>query len=74
MAAAAPLVLSSAVALLTDVVRFRPGESVLMHSASGGLGAAVGQVAATLGAGARVGVVGSAAKVAAAVEAGWTMP
>ena len=72
VAAAAPLVLSSAVALLSDVVRLRPGESVLMHSASGGLGAAVAQVAATLDAGARVGVVGSASKVAAAVEAGWT--
>jgi NADPH:quinone reductase len=71
VAAAAPLVLSSAVVLLTDVVRLRPGESVLMHSASGGLGAAVARLAATLGAGLRIGVVGSESKAVAAVAAGW---
>jgi len=71
VAAAAPLVLSTAVLLLEDVVRIRPGESVLMHSASGGLGSAVPQVAAALHSGARVGAVGNHGKVPAAVAAGW---
>ncbi len=71
LAAAAPLMLSTAVLLLEDVVRIRPGESLLMHSASGGLGAAVCQVAAALRSGARVGTVGNLAKVSGAVAAGW---
>ena len=45
-AAAAPLVVSTALLLLTDRARIRPGESVLMHSASGGIGSVVSQVAA----------------------------
>ncbi len=71
VAAAAPLALSTAVLLLEDVVRIRRGESVLMHSASGGLGSAVPQVAAALHSGARVGMVGDPGKVPAAVAAGW---
>jgi NADPH2:quinone reductase len=71
VAAAAPLVLSTAVLLLADVVRIRPGESVWMHSASGGLGSAVPQVAAALHSGARVGIVGNPGKVPAAAAAGW---
>ncbi len=70
-AAAAPLMLSTAVLLLADVVRIRPGESVLMHSASGGLGSAVPQVAAALRSGTRVGTVGNPGKVPAAAAAGW---
>ena len=45
-AASAPLGVSTALLLLTDRARIRPGESVLMHSASGGIGSAVSQVAA----------------------------
>jgi NADPH2:quinone reductase len=71
VAAAAPLVLSTAVLLLEDAVRIRPGESVLMHSASGGLGSAVPQVAAALHSGTRVGIVGDPGKVPAAVAVGW---
>jgi NADPH2:quinone reductase len=71
VAAAAPLVLSTAVLLLDEVVRLRAGESVLMHSASGGLGSAVAQVAAALRAGPTIGTVGSAAKAPAALAAGW---
>lgn len=71
VAAAAPLALSSAVLLLEEVVRLRPEDSVVMHSASGGLGAAVVQVAAALRSGTRIGTVGSAGKIAAAVDAGW---
>jgi NADPH:quinone reductase len=70
-AAAAPLMLSTAVLLLEDVVRLRPGESLLMHSAGGGLGSVVPQVAAALHGGVRVGTVGSPLKVPAAVAAGW---
>ena len=45
-AASAPLVVSTALLLLTDRARIRPGESVLMHSASGGIGSVVSQIAA----------------------------
>ncbi|GGF15995.1 quinone oxidoreductase family protein [Subtercola lobariae] len=70
-AAAAPLMLATAVLLLEDVVRMRPGESLLMHSASGGLGQALAQVAASLGAELTVGTVGRSDKVEAALAAGW---
>jgi NADPH2:quinone reductase len=70
-AAAAPLMLSTAVLLLEHSVRIRPGESVLMHAASGGLGSALPQVAAALLSGARVGTVGGPGKVPAATAAGW---
>jgi NADPH:quinone reductase len=51
LAAAAPLMLSSAVLLLESVGRLRAGESVVMHSAGGGVGSAVPRVAAALAAG-----------------------
>jgi len=70
-AALAPLVVSTALLLLTDRARIRPGESVLMHSASGGIGAVVSQVAAALGSGRRVGTVGRPDKIAAGLAAGW---
>jgi NADPH:quinone reductase len=71
VAAAAPLMMSAAVLLHEDVVRIRPGESVLMHSAAGGLGSAVPQVGAVVHSGARLGTVGDPVKVPAAVAAGW---
>lgn len=71
VAAAAPLMLATAVLLLESVVRLRPGESVLMHSAGGGVGSAVPLVAAVLDGGVRVGMVGSPAKVPGALAAGW---
>jgi NADPH2:quinone reductase len=71
VAAAAPLVLSTAVLLLRDVAKLQPGESLLMHSASGGVGAAVARLAARLGAGARLGTVGRPDKIAAGLRAGW---
>ena len=70
-AAAAPLAASTALLLLTDRARIRPGESVLMHSASGGIGAVVSQVAAALGSGRRIGTVGRPDKIAAGLAAGW---
>ena len=69
---AAPLVVSTALLLLlTDRARIRPGESVLMHSASGGIGSVVSQVAAALGSGRRIGTVGRPDKIAAGLAAGW---
>ena len=70
-AASAPLVVSTALLLLTDRARIRPGESVLMHSASGGIGSMVSQVAAALGSGRRIGTVGRPGKIAAGLAAGW---
>ena len=70
-AAAAPLAVSTALLLLTDRARIRPGESVLMHSASGGIGSVVSQAAAALGSGRRIGTVGRPGKIAAGLAAGW---
>lgn len=70
-AAAAPLVVATAVLLLTDRARLRPGESVLLHSASGGIGSVLSQVAAALGSGTRVGTVGRPDKIEAGRAAGW---
>lgn len=70
-AAAAPLVLSSAVLLLRDFARIRPGQSLVMHAAGGGLGTAVAQVASMLAPGPRIGLVGDAHKIAPALAAGW---
>lgn len=70
-AAAAPLAVSTAVLLLTERARLRPGECVLMHSASGGIGSVVSQVAAGLGGGRRIGTVGRPDKIDAGRAAGW---
>jgi len=70
-AATAPAVLSTAVLLLTDAGHWHAGESVLMHSASGGVGSAVAQVLAALGDGPRIGTVGHADKVDDARRRGW---
>ncbi|HEY0578600.1 MAG TPA: zinc-binding dehydrogenase [Pseudonocardia sp.] len=71
VASAAPLMLSTALLLLTDIGRFRPGDTVLMHSASGGVGGAVARFVPALGGGRRIGVVGRPDKVDAARAAGW---
>jgi NADPH2:quinone reductase len=71
MGAAAPLMLSTALLLLTEVGHLRAGETVLMHSASGGIGSAVAQLVPLLGGGLRVGTVGRAGQVAAARGLGW---
>lgn len=74
VAAAAPLMLCTALLLLTDVTRLRPGERVLMHSASGGVGGAVAQLVPVLGGGMRIGTVGRAEKLNDAKAAGWDVP
>jgi NADPH2:quinone reductase len=71
VAAAAPLMLSTALLLLADVARVRPGESVLMHSAGGGVGGAVAQLVPVLGGGVRIGTVSRPYKVDQARLAGW---
>lgn len=71
IAAAAPLMLSSALLLLTEVTRTREGDAVLMHSAAGGVGSAVAQLVPVLGGGVRIGTVGRPEKVSEAIAAGW---
>ncbi|MFE9929938.1 SDR family NAD(P)-dependent oxidoreductase [Streptomyces sp. NPDC005533] len=60
-AAALPLVLATAWYALHDLARVEPGETVLVHSAAGGLGLAAVQVARLLGAEV-IATAGSAAK------------
>jgi NADPH:quinone reductase len=71
VAAAAPLMLTTALLLLTDAARFRPGDSVLVHSASGGIGSAIAQLVPALGGGLRIGTVGRPDKVTAALASGY---
>ena len=71
VAAAAPLMLTTALLLLTDAARFRPGDSVLVHGASGGIGSAVAQLVPALGGGLRIGTVGRPDSVTAALGNGY---
>lgn len=71
VAAAAPLMLTSALLLLTDAARLGEGESVLVHSASGGVGSAVARLVPVLGGGRLVGTVGRPDKAEAARSAGY---
>jgi len=71
VAAAAPLMLATALLLLTDAARLGPGESVLVHSASGGVGSALAQLIHVLGGGLRIGTVGRADKVQSARNSGY---
>jgi NADPH2:quinone reductase len=71
IAAAAPLLLTSAWLLITEVGRVRPGDAVLMHSAAGGIGAAVAQLLPVVDAEPVIGTVGRAEKVEQARTAGW---
>jgi NADPH:quinone reductase len=56
--------------VLTLAGRLAPGETVLVHSAAGGVGTTIAQIARMLGAGLVIGTVGTAAKVPVAQEAG----
>jgi NADPH2:quinone reductase len=64
-------VLPTAHALLYEIGRLAAGESVLVHSAAGGVGTAVGQLARAAGAAAVYGVVSSGEKVAYALKFGY---
>ncbi|MFF3452052.1 zinc-binding alcohol dehydrogenase family protein [Streptomyces sp. NPDC002667] len=66
-----PTVLPTAYALLHTVGRIRPEETVLIQSAAGGVGTALGRLAKAAGAGAVYGVVSSAAKAEYALGNGY---
>jgi NADPH2:quinone reductase len=70
-ASAAPAAIATAVLLVTEAARVRPGESILVQSASGGVGQAVAAVARRSGAERVLGVVGSAERVPDALAAGY---
>jgi hypothetical protein len=67
VAAAAPLMLTTGLLLLGDAARFRPGESVLVHSASGGVGSAITQLVPAPGGG-----LACTESSTCSPEAGWT--
>jgi NADPH2:quinone reductase len=70
IAAASPIVSFLSYKLLADVARLEQNETVLIHSAAGGVGTTAIQLAKILGAGKVIGTVGSAKKVDFAIEAG----
>ncbi|MFE6054294.1 zinc-binding alcohol dehydrogenase family protein [Kitasatospora sp. NPDC056446] len=70
-AAAVPLGLATAVLLLTDAGRFEAGDTVLVHSAGGGIGQAVAGLVPLLGGGRLIGTVGRPGKAAAATASGY---
>lgn len=70
-AAGTPMVFTSALLLLTDAARFTPGESVLVHSAGGGVGGALARLVPALGGGTLIGTVGRPDKVDATRRSGY---
>ncbi|MET7298034.1 zinc-binding dehydrogenase [Embleya sp. NPDC005575] len=70
-AAAVPLGLATAMLLLSEAGRFAPGDSVLVHSASGGIGSALAQLVPLLGGGRLIGTVGRPEKVEVALKSGY---
>src|SRR5690242_8077028 len=70
-AAAAGGALTTAALLLEHVARVREGEVVLVHSAGGGVGQALAQLAPLAGAARIVGTVGRPERVASARAAGY---
>lgn len=73
LAIAAALASNSTTALLVfdRIGRLRPGESVLVHAAAGGVGSQLGQVARLLRAGRVIGTVGSVRTIEAARACGY---
>ncbi|KOV66222.1 quinone oxidoreductase family protein [Streptomyces sp. MMG1121] len=70
-ASAVPLGLATAMLLLSDAGRFTPGDTVLVHSASGGIGSAIAQLVPLLGGGRLIGTVGRPEKAKGAVKTGY---
>lgn len=70
VAAACPTVSFLSYKLLADLARIEKGETVLIHSAAGGVGTTAIQMAKILGAGKIIGTVGSEQKIAYAINAG----
>lgn len=71
IAAGFPAVVLTSYNLLADVARVRPGESVLIHGAAGGIGTTAAQIARHLKAGQIIGSVGSLDKVPYALSFGY---
>jgi NADPH2:quinone reductase len=71
VAAATPGALVTATLLLEDLGRLRPGDTVLLHGASGGVGQAVARLARAAGAGLVLGTVGNEARIESALELGY---
>ncbi|MEV1174786.1 zinc-binding dehydrogenase [Nonomuraea sp. NPDC049784] len=71
IAAAAPLMLTAALLLLEDAGGFRPGKTVLVHSAGGGMGNAIAQLVPLLGGGSLIGTVGRPNKVDSVLKSGY---
>jgi NADPH2:quinone reductase len=71
LAAATPGALVTGALLLEELGRLQPGEVVLLHGASGGVGQAVARLARAGGARLVLGTVGSAARVESALAAGY---
>lgn len=69
-AAACPTVAFTSYKLLADVARVRPGDTVLIHAAAGGIGTTAVQLARLLGAAKVIGTVGSDRKRAVVTDAG----
>lgn len=70
VAAAAPIVSFLSYTLLADLARLNKGETVVVHSAAGGVGSTAIQFAKLLGAGTVIGTVGNFTKAEIAKEAG----
>ncbi|MEU7890518.1 zinc-binding dehydrogenase [Microbispora bryophytorum] len=70
-AAGTPMMFSTALLLLTDSARLGPGDNVLVHSASGGVGSALAQLVPAIGGGLLIGTVGRPDKVASAQKSGY---
>lgn len=73
VAAGAPAASATAMLMLDEIARIRTGDRVLVYSASGGVGAALGQLIALLGGGPSIGVVGRPEQVDAAVANGYDL-
>jgi len=70
VAAACPTVSFLSYKLLADLARIEKGETVLIHSAAGGVGTTATQIAKILGAGKIIGTVGNEKKATVAYAAG----
>jgi NADPH2:quinone reductase len=70
-AAVAPGTLTTAALLVQQAGRLRAGETLLMHSAAGGVGQAVAALARLSSAGTLIGTVGSPSRTAAAERSGY---
>ena len=70
-AAAVPLSLTTALLLLTQSARFRAGDTTLVHSAAGGVGASIARLLPILGGGRLIGTVGRPESVDDALDLGY---